>query len=87
MNGLIKIMIFKGLKTRFKGFKSILIKVKEGYAVVETEHGVCNEKIGTVDEKYFVMLAETYDMKVVNDIFCSVEKDCVVIRGDKNLVL
>jgi hypothetical protein len=88
MNALIRIMVFNGIKSRFPNFKDILIYLNEKRAVIRYDDDrTQNIGIGTTEEKYVSMLAESKEMKRVDTIFISQEKNCILLRGDKDVIL
>ncbi len=88
MSALIRSMIFSGLRARFPNFREMIIYPIDKKVVVSFDDGTLrNFPTGNTDEKYFKMLAEAKEMKEVNSIYVSKEKDVILIRGDKDVML
>lgn len=85
---IIRTLIFNGLRARFPNFSDMIIYPKEKKVTVSFDDGTQrNFPTGNTDEKYFIMLAESKDLKEIKSIYVSQKKDCILIRGDKDVML
>lgn len=85
---IIRSMIFSQLKILFPGYVNILIYPDEKKAVVKfNDNSVKEFPTGETNQKYFSMLAEYKGIKEIKSIFVEPNKDVILVRGDKDVML